>query len=59
VLAIDLSTSMQAEDLQPGNRLTVAKQVAEDFIQHRPHDRIGVVAFRCQRVHAVASHLEP
>jgi Ca-activated chloride channel family protein len=45
ILAIDLSTSMQAEDLQPGNRLAVAKQVAEDFIQHRPHDRIGVVAF--------------
>jgi len=45
VLAIDLSTSMQAEDFQPANRLVVAKQVAEDFISHRRHDRIGVVAF--------------
>jgi len=45
ILAIDLSTSMQAEDLQPGNRLAVAKAVAEDFITHRPHDRIGIVAF--------------
>jgi Ca-activated chloride channel family protein len=45
ILAIDLSTSMQAEDLRPGNRLVVAKQVAEDFVKNRPHDRIGVVAF--------------
>src|SRR5262245_48105080 len=45
VLALDLSTSMQAEDFQPNNRLVVAKQVAEDFIQHRPHDRIAVVSF--------------
>jgi Ca-activated chloride channel family protein len=45
VLAIDVSTSMEAEDFQPDNRLAVAKRVAEDFIRNRPHDRMGVVAF--------------
>ena len=45
VLAIDLSSSMQAEDFQPANRLAVAKSVAEDFVLHRRHDRMGVVAF--------------
>jgi Ca-activated chloride channel family protein len=45
VLALDISTSMQAEDLQPDNRLAVAKRVAEDFVMHRRHDRVGLVAF--------------
>ena len=45
VLALDISTSMQAEDLQPDNRLGVAKRVAEDFVLHRRHDRVGLVAF--------------
>jgi Ca-activated chloride channel family protein len=45
VLALDISTSMQAEDLQPDNRLGVAKRVGEDFILHRRHDRLGLVAF--------------
>jgi Ca-activated chloride channel family protein len=45
VLAMDLSTSMQAEDFQPDNRLAVAKRVGEDFVLHRKHDRMGLVAF--------------
>jgi Ca-activated chloride channel family protein len=45
VLALDISPSMQAEDFQPNNRLAVAKATAREFIQHRPHDRIGIVAF--------------
>ncbi len=46
VLALDLSSSMRAEDLQPGtSRLTVAKQVAESFVDQRPHDRLGLVIF--------------
>lgn len=45
VVALDVSGSMAAEDLQPLNRLAVAKQVVTDFIQRRPHDRIGLVAF--------------
>lgn len=45
VLAIDISSSMQAEDFQPDNRLAVAKTMAEDFVSHRKHDRLAVVAF--------------
>lgn len=44
VLSIDVSGSMNAEDLKP-NRLKAAKAVAEDFIAKRPNDRIGLVIF--------------
>jgi len=44
-LALDISGSMGAEDFQPKNRLTVAKQVVRDFIAGRPGDRIGMVIF--------------
>ena len=44
VLAIDISTSMLAQDLQP-DRIQAAKQVAGNFIADRPGDRIGLVAF--------------
>ncbi len=44
VLAIDVSGSMLAEDLKP-NRLEAAKQVAAEFINMRPADRIGLVIF--------------
>ena len=44
VLAIDVSGSMTAQDLQP-NRLEAAKNVAADFVTRRPTDRIGVVIF--------------
>ena len=45
VLAIDLSSSMLAQDFQPQNRLEVAKDVVKRFINARTSDRIGVVAF--------------
>jgi len=45
MLAIDISPSMMAMDLQPENRLFVAKQTARTFVQQRPHDRIGLVGF--------------
>ncbi len=49
VLAVDLSTSMWAHDFKvkrkPTDRLTVVKTVMEDFIEKRPNDRIGIVAF--------------
>jgi Ca-activated chloride channel family protein len=45
VMALDVSTSMRAEDFQPDNRLVVAKSVAQTFIQQRPYDRIGLVIF--------------
>lgn len=45
ILALDVSSSMRAEDFQPSNRLSVAKSVAEDFVRNRGHDRVGLVAF--------------
>ncbi len=45
VLAIDISSSMKAEDFQPNNRLFVAKQEAKKFIAGRRTDRIGLVVF--------------
>ena len=45
VIAIDSSQSMRADDFFP-DRLTVAKQVAEDFIDTIPYEiNIGVVSF--------------
>ena len=47
VIALDVSTSMLAEDFRP-NRLGAAKQVAEGFISGRKTDRIGLVVFAGQ-----------
>ncbi len=44
MLAIDVSSSMLAEDIKP-NRLEAVKQVAADFIKARRNDRIGMVIF--------------
>ncbi len=44
VMAIDVSASMLARDLKP-NRLEALKKVAIRFINQRPNDRIGVVAY--------------
>lgn len=44
VLAVDVSSSMLAKDFSP-NRLEAAKNEAIDFIQGRPHDRVGLVIF--------------
>jgi len=44
VMAIDVSSSMLARDLKP-NRLAALKEVAAQFIQERPNDRIGLVAY--------------
>ena len=44
VLLLDVSGSMVAEDFTP-NRIGAAKQVAEDFIDGRQNDRIGLVIF--------------
>ena len=44
MLAMDVSTSMLAEDLKP-NRIEAAKQVAADFIVGRPNDNIGLTIF--------------
>ncbi len=44
VVALDISTSMLAEDFRP-NRIEAAKKVALDFIDGRPNDLIGLVIF--------------
>lgn len=44
MLAIDVSTSMLAEDLKP-NRIEAAKEVAMEFIADRPNDNIGLTIF--------------
>ncbi len=44
VLAMDISASMLAKDFKP-DRLEASKEVAMDFIDSRPNDRIGLVIF--------------
>jgi len=44
VLALDISSSMLAKDFKP-NRLDAAKEIAAEFIDSRPNDRIGLVIF--------------
>ena len=43
-LVMDLSSSMLSKDFSP-DRLTVSKQVAVDFVEKRPYDRLGLVSF--------------
>src|SRR5206468_787897 len=51
-VAIDLSGSMLSRDFEiarkPVNRLAMAKEVLKKFIEKRPADRIGLVAFATQ-----------
>lgn len=44
VLALDISASMLAQDFKP-NRLEASKDIAMEFIDSRPDDRIGLVIF--------------
>ena len=46
-MLLDISGSMLAEDFSP-NRIEAAKAVAQDFIDGRSHDRIGLVIFAGQ-----------
>src|SRR3989449_996534 len=48
VIALDLSSSMLAEDFSPNNRLDVARRTAMEFVRARSSDRIGLVAFAGQ-----------
>ena len=45
MLALDVSSSMQAEDFKPHNRLYVAKEELKKFVEKRINDRIGLVVF--------------
>jgi Ca-activated chloride channel family protein len=44
ILCMDVSGSMLAQDFTP-NRLEASKQVAANFVENRPTDRIGLVIF--------------
>lgn len=45
MLALDISSSMKAIDFKPKNRLHVAKEVIQRFIDDRESDRLGLVVF--------------
>ncbi|MEI6713643.1 MAG: VWA domain-containing protein [Verrucomicrobiota bacterium] len=49
LLALDVSRSMLAEDFTMGgqraSRIDAVKQVTDEFIEGRPNDRIGIIAF--------------
>lgn len=45
MMVLDVSSSMQAEDFKPHNRLYVAKEELKKFVQKRTNDRIGLVVF--------------
>ncbi len=44
MISLDVSLSMLAKDFKP-NRLEVAKDVIQEFVDNRPNDRIGMVIF--------------
>lgn len=45
MIVLDESTSMAAQDFQPGNRFTVARSTILDFLDRRENDPIGLVTF--------------
>ena len=55
VLAIDLSSSMLAQDFQPQNRLEVAKDVVKRFIAARTSDPVGLFGSQSQTRRAPTS----
>lgn len=44
MLAVDVSTSMLTQDFKP-NRVEALKEIAQDFIDKRPNDNIGLTFF--------------
>ena len=44
ILVMDLSSSMLARDFKP-DRLTVSKRMAQEFVDKRTYDRIGLAVF--------------
>ncbi len=57
VLVIDISSSMLAEDLKP-NRLEAVKAIAEEFVEQRVNDRIGLVVFARESITLVPPTLD-
>lgn len=48
MLVLDVSPSMAAEDFQPVNRFETARSVIRRFVDQRPNDQIGLVAFSAE-----------
>lgn len=57
ILAIDVSYSMLARDLEP-DRLQALKKIAVDFVNKRPNDRIGIVAYSGEAIAKVPVTLD-
>ena len=45
IIALDISSSMEALDFKPINRLEAAKKIAIDFASGIKYDRVGIVLF--------------
>jgi len=58
VVALDLSSSMLAEDAEEENRLQSAKRAFRGFVEERGADRIGLVAFAGEAVTIVPATLD-
>jgi Ca-activated chloride channel homolog len=57
MLIIDISSSMLAEDLKP-NRLLAVKSVAEEFVNRRQNDRVGLSVFARESITLVPPTLD-
>ncbi|MCG8469782.1 MAG: VWA domain-containing protein [Gemmatimonadetes bacterium] len=58
VLAVDISSSMLAEDFRPDNRIEVAKREVVRFVEGRESDWIGLVAFAGEALTMVPGTLD-
>ena len=58
VMAMDASASMLSKDFRP-NRLEAAKEVAKDFVEDRPFDRVGVVVYEGESHPSALDHGPP
>ena len=56
MIALDVSASMLAKDLRP-DRLAASKKVAQEFIDGRPNDRIGLVVYEGEAFSSARSGL--
>ena len=58
MLAIDISSSMLAEDFRPDNRIEVAKREVVRFVEGRDSDWVGLVAFAGEALTMVPGTLD-
>jgi Ca-activated chloride channel family protein len=58
LIAFDVSSSMLAEDFRPENRLAVAREEVQRFVEGRETDRIGLVAFAGEALTVVPGTLD-